>query len=736
MTHIIFKTLLFLFVPAIFSCSSKSDIIIADFEKGTFKGWIVEGEAFGSAPVKGAIEGQQAVTGYEGEYLANSFHGGDDATGMILSSEFVIERDFINFLLGGGRHSGTYIGLLIDNETVCQSRPVSDSEKLEWMTWNIKKYNGKKAQIKVVDNQRGGWGHILVDNIEMSNKGKSDVLTNYELSFKIDKKYLLLPMEDQAKEYAICLKKGNANIGEPFTVRIAQDRIDYWVPVDVEKYKGEDISIVFENIDKKNIGYSRIYQSDDFHFDYNETYRPNYHFSPRYGWTNDPNGMVYHNGEYHLFYQHNPYGTMWGNMSWGHTVSKDLIRWEHLPVAIFPDSLGTIFSGSIVIDKNNTAGFGKDAMIAVYTSAGKAQTQSIAYSLDNGRTFTKYDKNPVLSDINYPDFRDPKLFWHNASRKWVMSLATGQKITFYGSANLKEWVKLSEFGEGIGNHGGVWECPDLFSINYNGQAKWVLLVSINPGGPNGGNATQYFIGNFDGRTFKPDDLPYPLWIDYGRDNYAGITWNNAPDERRLFIGWMSNWDYANQVPSTHFKNAMTIPRELKLIHNGRHLAIASEPIAELTEMRSHSKNIGNISVDKEYIVNKVVDNENKSYEIGMVLKPKETSKFSFKLANRKGEELNFIFDQKNNVLSVDRSKSGLIEFSDKFASEPIKAPLKKSGSYKIRLFIDKASSELFINDGEVVVTNIVFPAEAYSTLQFNNEEGSLGINNLTINTLK
>ncbi len=733
------KTLSILFLCTIVttsSCSSKSDIVVEDFESGAFDSWTVEGAAFGSSPASGALDVQMDVSGFEGKYFANSFHGGDDAVGSITSSEFTIERDYINFLLGGGRHSGTYIELMVDGQSVRQSRPQSESETLEVYTWNVKTYKGKKARMRVVDNQAGGWGHILVDNIVMSDEAKSDILSNYEMTFDIDKKILLIPMEDQAPEQVVHLKRGAELLEYPFTIRIAQSRIDYWIPLDVEAYQGEKISVVFDNINKSSIGYSQIKQSDDFHFDYNEDYRPDYHYSPRFGWTNDPNGMVYHNGEYHLFYQYNPYGTMWGNMSWGHAVSKDLKQWEHLPVALKPDSLGAIFSGSAVVDKDNTAGFGVNAMIAIYTSAGQKQTQSIAYSLDNGRSFTKYENNPVLSDTSYPDFRDPKVFWHDTAQEWIMSLATGQTISFYQSANLREWVKVSEFGEGIGSHGGVWECPDLFPISYGGKTKWVLLVSINPGGPNGGSATQYFIGDFDAKTFTADNLPYPLWLDYGRDNYAGVTWNNAPNDQRLFIGWMSNWDYSNQVPTTNFRNAMTIPRKLKLAHNGQHMIVTSEPIGALRGANQDKKSFKDISVHGEYTISKLFDNASGAYEMEMTLLPDALSKFDFKLMNRKGEELNFIFDIEKGILLVDRSKSGLVAFNNKFGTEQIKSPIKKGNSYNIRLFIDKASSELFINNGEVAMTNTIFPSEPYNTLLFESKGGTLRVKDLNIFNLK
>lgn len=730
---IYFKSIFCLVLLSLISCSAKQDIVIEDFEADSYKNWTVEGESFGTSPAKGSLPGQQDVAGFEGKGLANSYYGGDDSRGTLISPEFTIERDYINYLIGGGMHADTYIELLVDGKSVYVSRSIIETESLLWMTWDVKNYKGKKSVIKIVDNQRGGWGHILVDQIEMSDTKKSNIIVDHRLSYTIDKKYLLVPIEDKGPESQIYLETNGKTISPLLSIRVAQTKIDYWIPIDVEQYKGQDLTLLFAHVKSSDIGYSQIKQSDTFDFDYNEKYRPLYHFSPQYGWTNDPNGMVYHNGEYHLFFQHNPYGSMWGNMNWGHTISKDLKKWEYLPVAISPDSLGTIFSGSAVIDKNNTAGFGKDAMVAIYTSAGRIQTQSIAYSLDNGRTFTKYDKNPVLSDLNFVDFRDPKVFWHQVTNQWIMSLATTQTITFYGSKNLKEWSKLSEFGEGIGDHGGVWECPDLFPLTYNGQTKWVLFVSINPGGPNGGSATQYFIGNFDGKTFKTDNLPYPLWLDYGRDNYAGVTWGDAPDNRRVFIGWMSNWDYTNHVPTVNFRNAMTIPRELTLVNNGKHLVVANAPVKEITDLRRNTEKVSDFTVDKIHTIDRLLKDNQGAYEIEMTIKP--TANFNFKLINKKGENLKFVFDLTKESLVVDRSNSGISDFSNNFASAEIKAPLVKKDTYKVRLLIDKASSELFVNNGELVQTNTMFPSEPYNSLVFESE-GKVSVENINIYELK
>ena len=462
----------------------------------------------------------------------------------------------------------------------------------------------------------------------------------YTRTFEAEDKYLLIPIEDQADENTVQMYVEGNPIGEPMTIRIAQNKIDYWVPIDIESYKGKKVTLTFsvgKNADK---GLDKIKQSSKYSFEYNEKYRPLYHFTPQYGWMNDPNGMVYADGTYHLFYQYNPYGARWGNMHWGHAISKDLVNWEYQPTAIAPDKLGAIFSGSAVIDHDNTAGFGKGAMIAIFTSAGDRQTQSIAYSLDGGKTFTKYEDNPVLSDANIIDFRDPKVFWHAPSKQWVMSLATTQTITFYGSKNLKEWTRLSEFGEGLGGHGGVWECPDLFPLTYEGKTKWVLFVSINPGGPNGGSATQYFIGDFDGKTFTPDTMNYPLWLDYGRDNYAGVMWSNVPatDGRRLFIGWMSNWDYANEIPTVNFRSAMTVARTLRLAHNGEHLVVASEPVKELESLRTEPLSLADKTTSDTVTFENLLPNNQGAYELTFTVTPNDTDSFSFALVG-KGEEV-------------------------------------------------------------------------------------------------
>ena len=715
----------------------EDDLIIEDFESGTYANWTVEGDAFGATPATGSYTGQQPVIGFEGKRLANSFNNGDDSRGTLTSKEFTIERNYINFLIGGGTNPDTYIELLVDGKSVLKSHSLFETETLQWLTWDVKAYKNKKATIRIVDNQRGGWGHILIDQIEQGNKQKSVFMTEYTRTFEAKDKYLLIPVEDQAVENSVQFSVDGNPIGEPMTIRIAQNKIDYWVPIDIESYKGKKVTLTFAVAKTTDMGLAEIKQAGEYNFNYSEKYRPLYHFTPQYGWMNDPNGMVYADGTYHLFYQYNPYGARWGNMHWGHAISKDLVNWEYQPTAIAPDKLGAIFSGSAVIDHDNTAGFGKGAMIAIFTSAGDRQTQSIAYSLDGGKTFTKYEGNPVLSDANIIDFRDPKVFWHAPSKQWVMSLATTQTITFYGSKNLKEWTRLSEFGEGLGGHGGVWECPDLFPLTYEGKTKWVLFVSINPGGTNGGSATQYFIGNFDGKTFTPDAMNYPLWLDYGRDNYAGVTWSNVPaaDGRRLFIGWMSNWDYANEIPTVNFRSAMTVARTLRLAHNGEHLVVASEPVKEVESLRRDPLSLADKTTSDTVTFENLLPNNQGAYELIFTVTPNDTDSFSFALENAKGETIKYLFDCANKTLSVDRSKSS-VAFNANFAETLIKAPLTAKKSYTVRLLVDKASTELFVNNGEVVQTNTVFPTEVYNTLRFKTEKGTLNLNDITVYKLK
>ncbi len=485
--------------------------------------------------------------------------------------------------------------------------------------------------------------------------------------------------------------------------------------------------------------------------DSREAHRPQFHFTPRTGWMNDPNGMVYHNGEYHLFYQHNPDSTVWGPMHWGHAVSKDMIRWEHLPIALYPDSLGTIFSGSAVVDVNNTSGLGtkeNPPMVAIFTShntegekAGRKdfQTQSIAYSTDNGRTWKKYEGNPVLPNPGIRDFRDPKVSWHEASKGWVMILAVADHVELYGSKNLKSWNKLSQFGKTYGSHGGVWECPDLFPLELDGKQKWVMLVSINPGGPNGGSATQYFTGNFDGKTFTPDaPAATTRWIDYGKDNYAGVTWSNVPasDGRRLFMGWMSNWQYANVVPTASWRSATTVARELRLKNTPQGIRLISQPVKELASIRGASVQLPGRTIEGEADITKEVSFAPTGELLLNFDATGQREDFGIQLSNPQGQQVLIGYEAAKKRFYVDRSQSGKNDFSKDFGGRHYAPRTSSDKSVSLHLVIDVASVELFADNGEVVMTEIFFPDTPYNQLKVFSKEGAVKVTSGQFTPLK
>lgn len=458
-----------------------------------------------------------------------------------------------------------------------------------------------------------------------------------------------------------------------------------------------------------------------------ERYRPVYHHSPREGWMNDPNGMVYLDGEYHLFYQHNPDSTVWGPMHWGHAISTDLVRWEEQEIALYPDTLGTIFSGSAVVDKDNTAGFGSNALVAIFThhnpqlekeQTGLHQYQSIAYSTDKGRSWIKFEGNPVLPNPGIADFRDPKVMWHEATEQWIMTLATQQTITFYGSPNLRDWERLSEFGEGIGIHDGVWECPDLISFEKDGETIWVLLVSINPGGANGGSATQYFVGDFDGEQFVPKDS-LVRWMDYGRDNYAGVTFSNT-GSRKIFMGWMSNWDYANEVPTESWRSANTFPRELDLKKVNGSWFVTSTPVKEISQIISAVQSFSKLMVKDSLPLHQQWGGIPVAYRLDFTV-PSDAS-FQVRISNSLNEAMVVGFDKDKNEYYTDRTQANKIPFKENFPGRHTAPRLIHEDEIQMTLLVDVASVELFADGGLTVLTDIFFPNEDFRQLTLISEE--------------
>jgi fructan beta-fructosidase len=478
---------------------------------------------------------------------------------------------------------------------------------------------------------------------------------------------------------------------------------------------------------------------------YTEKYRPQFHFSPEAKWMNDPNGLTYLDGEYHLFYQYYPDSTVWGPMHWGHAISRDLVHWKHLPVALYPDSLGYIFSGSAIVDVKNTSGFGtaeNPAMVAIFTyhdpilekqGSKLFQNQGIAFSTDKGRTWVKYSGNPVLKNPGIRDFRDPKMFWNEKIGKWELIMAVYDRVHIYSSPNTKDWTFESEFGKGLGAHGGVWECPDLFPLKVEGtdKTKWVMLVSINPGGPNGGSATQYFTGDFDGHKFIPDETS-EKWLDWGRDNYAGVTWSNIPDAdgRRLFIGWMSNWNYATVVPTEVWRSATTVPRELSLMNEKNHFFLTAKPVVELAALRSKSDTASvkqlSYSGEKDIFTNKKTIMQSELF-LGFNISDSKTDSLGIVLENDLKERFIIGYSTKSKQFYIDRSGSGDQSFSKAFAGIST-VPYAAGPALKLHLLIDAASAELFVDDGRLVMTSIVFPTEKFNKIKLFSKGGDAVLN--------
>lgn len=572
-------------------------------------------------------------------------------------------------------------------------------------------------------------------------------------------KYLILPIQESSHEGKVKLDTGNP-ADMAMDIRLATDSIDYYVPFALPQ-GSKETTIVINKVKSSAICWDNIQLADTFSTENTDYYRPIYHHTPLYGWMNDANGLVYKDGEYHLYFQYNPYGSMWGNMHWGHSVSRDLIHWEHLDPAIARDTLGHIFSGSTVIDHNNSAGYGQDALIAFYTSASDehGQIQCLAYSNDNGRTYTKYEKNPILTPFDgLKDFRDPKVFWYEATRKWYMIVSADKEMRFYTSDNMKDWTYLSSFGEGYGVQPNQFECPDFIQLPVDGNEqnkKWVMIVNINPGCIFGGSATEYFVGDFDGTTFTCDTKPeVTKWLDYGKDHYATVCFSNTGD-RVIAMPWMSNWQYANITPIHQYRGANALPRELSLYTKDGQIYMAANAVTETRLLRKDTRHLGNFTVDQDYLINELLPENDGAFELEMDLTPGTAKTAGFELMNHKGERTKIYFDMQQNRMVMDRTESGItdlgeptefnvheketdnhrkvlsVNYINDFALGTW-APLNlcNGTKYHLNIFVDKCSVEIFVDDGRIAMTNLIFPTEIYNTLRFYSEGGSMQIENL------
>lgn len=586
-------------------------------------------------------------------------------------------------------------------------------------------------------------------------------------------KYLLLPIQEEKDEAQVLLDTGSKD-DTWMDVRLAQNGSDYYVPFALGKGKTATVKIL--GLKKDALALNLLKLSNIFDTTNTDYYRPSYHFTPLYGWMNDPNGMVYKDGEYHLYFQYNPYGSKWGNMHWGHAVSKDLVHWEHLDPAIARDPVGHIFSGSSVIDKKNTAGFGKDAIIAIYTnnSVNHDEVQCIAYSNDNGRTFTKYEGNPVLTPFDgLKDFRDPKVFWYEKGKCWYMIVSADKEMRLYKSKNLKKWNYVSAFGKGIGQQPCQYECPDFFQLPVNGdkkKMKWVMTMNINPGCWFGGSATEYFVGDFDGKKFTCPDANEVKWLDWGKDHYATVTFSNTGD-RVLGITWMSNWQYANLTPFKQNRGANGLPRELKLYEKNGKYYISEDVAPEVYALRKDTKNVADASVSDEKMLAGVAANMEGAFEIEADVTPDANGIAGIEISNNKRERTMIYFDMKQGKVVMDRTESGLSDFGkqsvphdielawDKQLAAEGKQPARITNSinykndfalatwaplslcedgkktYHVDIFVDKSSVELFVDGGRIAMTNLVFPVAPYENVKLYTQGGKAEFKNLKVHKL-
>lgn len=593
------------------------------------------------------------------------------------------------------------------------------------------------------------------------------------VSIESPTRYLLLPIQEEKQQAQVLLDTGH-DTDTWMDVRLARNGVDYYVPFALGE--GNTATVKILGLAKDALALNLLKLSDTFNTANTDYYRPSYHFTPAYGWMNDPNGMVYKDGEYHLYYQYNPYGSKWGNMHWGHAVSRDLIHWQHLDPAIARDTLGHIFSGSSVVDIHNTAGYGKNAIIALYTSASdkNGQIQCMAYSTDNGRTFTKYESNPVLTPFDgLRDFRDPKVFWYEKGKCWYMIVSADKETRFYKSKNLKKWEYVSAFGNGMGQQPCQYECPDFFQLPVNGDPnnmKWVMIMNINPGCLFGGSATEYFVGDFDGKKFTCADAHEAKWMDYGKDHYATVTFSNTGN-RVLAMTWMSNWQYADLTPFKQNRGANGLPRELKLFELDNKYYIQEGVAPEVMALRKETKELGNLTIEKKKDFAGIASGMNGAFEIEADVTADANGIAGIEIYNNKQERTLVYIDMKNRRIVTDRTESGLTDFGkysephhiekkwDKQRKEqsllPARmvnainyknnfalatwAPLNLCGkdkkTFHVDIFVDKSSIELFVDGGRIAMTNLVFPIAPYENVKFYSQTGKSEFQNVKVHKL-
>jgi fructan beta-fructosidase len=666
--------LLAMLASTLLAHAAAPDIVVADFEGADYGDWKISGDAFGAGPAQGAVQGQMPVSGFAGKGFVNSFHGGDDTTGSMVSPPFKIQRRFLRFLIGGGNYPDeTCINLLAAGRVV-RTATGANSEHLEPQQWDLADLSAQDVTIEIVDRRKGGWGHVNIDHIVQTDASLPRNLKNPAREIRVEKKFLNLPVKNGAPKKMMTIKAGG-KIVRQFTIELADAEPDWWAFLDLAPFHNQALSISTDKLKEDSKAFAAIEQSDQIKGGenlYNEKLRPQFHFTARRGWNNDPNGLVFYKGEYHLFFQHNPYGWNWGNMHWGHAVSRDLVHWTELDEALYPDELGTMFSGSAVIDEHNTAGFQKGSektLVVFYTAAGgdsplsngKQFSQCLAYSNDRGRTWTKYEKNPVLPHIVGGN-RDPKVLWYAPENKWLLALYLDQNdYAIFDSKDLKSWNQLSKV-----TIPGTSECPEFFEIPVEGQneTRWIFY---------GGNG-RYLIGKFDGKNFTAESGPHEL--NHGNCFYASQTYNlPANDKRRILVPWGQI-----NIPGMPFNQMIGLPVELKLKSTPQGLHLCALPLKALESLRTQTMT-----------PLKLRDHVLKAGGPGVPLLPTDLLEVETEIAVAENAEVRFAIH--GALVTYDAAKKEISCLGKKASLTPI------NGKIRLRLLIDRASIDIFGNDG-------------------------------------
>lgn len=652
------------------------DIVIADFEEAQYGAWTATGECFGNGPALGTLPGQMHVDGFRGQRLVNTFLKGDGSTGTLTSLEFTLERRYVAFLIGGGNNPDKLaLQLLIDGQVVRtatgpNSQP-GGSETLAQDSWDVAEHKGKVARLRIVDEARGGWGHINVDHIVQTDTKPRGLQANVERRLAVTSKYLLFPIRNGApKRVVTCIVDGQTVVRND--VELADGQVDWWAPMSLSQWHGQNLTVRVDKLPEDSAALTSIKQQDELdnsHALYHEPLRGQFHFSPQRGWNNDPNGLVYFNNEYHLFFQHNPYGWGWGNMHWGHAISRDLVHWQELGDVLMPDELGPMFSGSAVVDWNNTSGFGKDGqapLVLIYTAAGNPTVQCLAHSLD-GRTFTKYSGNPVLPQITGGN-RDPKVFWHPPTQKWIMTLYVEldkkHTIHFLTSSNLKEWTLASLTAGDAAGKPYLYECPDFFELPIDkdkSDKRWILTAANSA----------YAIGKFDGQRFEPEHSR--LVGHQGKGFYAAQTFADIPasDGRRIQIGW-----FQTETRGMPFNQSMTIPLELQLTATPDGPRLTFTPVKELASLRTKHQRV-----------------ESKTLKASEKLIFKDFELVEVRTEIAPGTEGTITVDVRGVKIEY-AAKTQQLRVGDRVATAPL-----RSGKLRLTIYCDRTGLEIFASDG-------------------------------------